>query len=100
MFKKLNLSNKISVHLVEISPTLSKLQAEKLCTESKDNEPKVNENANGSITHYKEGVTKDGVKIYWYYSINDVPREFSIFVAHEFFDALPIHKFQVSKSGY
>lgn len=92
--------DKISIHLVEISPALSKLQAEKLCTESRDCEPKVNENVKSSITHYKEGITKDGTKIYWYYSINDVPREFSIFVAHEFFDALPIHKFQVLKSEY
>jgi len=45
--------------------------------------------------HYREGVTRDGVKIYWYYSINDVPRKFSVFIAQEFFDALPIHKFQV-----
>lgn len=74
------------------------IQAKKLCTESKDSELRVNENQKNSITHYREGVTKDGVKIYWYYTINDVPREFSIFVAQEFFDALPIHKFQVSKS--
>lgn len=96
MFKKFNLLDKVSVHLVEISPGLSQLQTEKLCTESKDNEPTTNEDEK-FIMHYREGVTKDSVKIYWYYSINDIPKNFSIFVAHEFFDALPIHKFQVSK---
>jgi len=95
VFKKLNLSNKISIHLVEISPVLSAIQAEKLCTESRNIELRINEDQTNSIMHYREGVTRDGVKIYWYYSINDVPRNFSVFIAQEFFDALPIHKFQV-----
>lgn len=98
MFKKLNLSNEISIHLVEISPVLSAIQAEKLCTRSRGIEPRINEDQKNSVTHYREGVTKEGVKIYWYHSINDIPRKFSIFVAQEFFDALPIHKFQVRKN--
>lgn len=97
MFKKLNLSNKISIHLVEISPVLSAIQAEKLCIESRNIEPRVNEDRKNSVTHFKEGITREGVKIYWYHSINDVPRKFSVFIAQEFFDALPIHKFQVWK---
>lgn len=88
--------DKVSVHLVEISPALSQLQAERLCIESRDNEPIANKDEK-SIMYYRQGVTKNGVKIYWYYSINDIPKKFSIFVAHEFFDVLPIHKFQVSK---
>ncbi|XP_019884478.1 protein arginine methyltransferase NDUFAF7, mitochondrial [Camponotus floridanus] len=100
VFKKLNVLDKISVHLVEVSPVLSMIQAKKLCIESKNSELKVNENQKNSVTHYREGVTKDGVKIYWYYSINDVPREFSIFIAQEFFDALPIHKFQKTDKGW
>lgn len=98
--RKLNLSNRISVHLVEISPALSALQAKRLCVENREKEPKVNEDEKNSITHYRQGVTIDGVKIYWYYSINDVPREFSVFLAHEFFDALPIHKFQKTDKGW
>lgn len=99
MLKKLKLLDQVSVHLIEISPTLSQLQAEKLCTNSR--ELTANESKISPVMHYREGVTKDGgVKIYWYYSINDVPRKFSVFVAHEFFDALPIHKFQVSGIGY
>lgn len=95
--KKLNLLNKISVHLVEISPVLSKIQAKKLCIESKDSDLRIKYQKN-SITHYREGITKNGVKIYWYYSITDIPKKFSIFIAQEFFDALPIHKFQVLKN--
>ncbi|KAL6257379.1 hypothetical protein P5V15_010952 [Pogonomyrmex californicus] len=100
VFKKLNLSNGISVHLIEISPVLSAIQAEKLCIESKNIEPEINESQRNSVTHYREGITRDGVKIYWYYSINDVPRKFSVFVAQEFFDALPIHKFQKTDKGW
>lgn len=95
VFKKLHLLNKISVHLIEISPILSTIQAEKLCIKSRNYESNISENTTGPIMHYREGVTKEGLKIYWYYSIKDVPKKFSVFVAHEFFDALPIHKFQV-----
>ncbi|XP_029177167.1 protein arginine methyltransferase NDUFAF7, mitochondrial [Nylanderia fulva] len=100
VFKKLNVSNKVSVHLVEVSPVLSMIQAKKLCIKSTDSELRINENQKNSITHYREGVTKDGIKIYWYYTINDVPREFSVFIAQEFFDALPIHKFQKTDKGW
>ncbi|XP_032673385.1 protein arginine methyltransferase NDUFAF7 homolog, mitochondrial [Odontomachus brunneus] len=99
VFKKFNLLDKVSVHLVEISPALSQLQTERLCTESRDNEPTGNEDEKSTM-YYREGVTKNGVKIYWYYSINDIPKKFSIFVAHEFFDALPIHKFQKTDKGW
>ncbi|XP_070156684.1 protein arginine methyltransferase NDUFAF7, mitochondrial isoform X2 [Polyergus mexicanus] len=100
VFKKLNVLNKISVHLVELSPVLSMIQAKKLCIESRDSELRINKNQRNSVTYYREGITKDRVKIYWYYTINDVPREFSVFVAQEFFDALPIHKFQKTGKGW
>jgi len=74
---------------------LSIIQAKKLGAENNDNESKIFKNEKNIF--YRKGITKDGVKVYWYYSIYDVPREFSIFIAHEFFDALPIHKFQVLK---
>ncbi|XP_015185297.1 PREDICTED: NADH dehydrogenase [ubiquinone] complex I, assembly factor 7 isoform X2 [Polistes dominula] len=102
VFKKLQFLNKISIHLVEISPALSKIQAQNLCTHVEeinlaDSKTQIKEN---SIGHYKKGITEDGIEIYWYYSVTDIPKKFSIFLAHEFFDALPIHKFQKTDQGW
>lgn len=48
---------------------------------------------------YQSGITSEKYgmkKIFWYKSIDDVPRNnFSWIVTQEFFDALPIHKFRV-----
>lgn len=46
------------------------------------------------------GVTSTGLKISWYNRLQDVPRQFSLYLAHEFFDALPIHKYQRTKDGF
>lgn len=89
------LEDKVSLHLVEISPKQSKLQAEKICVKYAEQTPQTNQDQKHAVTHYMKGVTKTGIDVYWYYSIKDVPKGFSIFLAHEFFDALPIHKFQV-----
>lgn len=98
MFKQLRISNDVSVHLVEISPALSSIQAQSLCKTIKEHDIKRNEIQPTSVTYYREGLTEDGVPIYWYHSIKDIPKKFSIFLAHEFFDALPIHKFQVCET--
>lgn len=37
-----------------------------------------------------------GIKVYWYNDLKKVPNNFSWYIAHEFFDVLPIHKFEVS----
>lgn len=97
VFKQFKLLNNVSVHLVEISPALSQIQANKLCKTVKEHDVT---KLNGSTTYYREGVTEDGVKLYWYHSIKDVPKAFSIILAHEFFDALPIHKFQKTDKGW
>ena len=47
-----------------------------------------------------KAVTKYGQHIYWYSRIEDVPKGFSFYLAHEFFDALPIHKFVKTKDGH
>lgn len=77
----------LSVHLVEISPHLASVQANLLCYRYQDNK-------DDGLLHYKHGETVSGIPIYWYNRIEDVPLEFSLMVAHEFFDALPIHKLQ------
>ncbi|XP_035379997.1 protein arginine methyltransferase NDUFAF7, mitochondrial isoform X3 [Electrophorus electricus] len=76
----------VSVHLVEVSPKLSQLQAQCLAGEYTC--------GGEDELVYRTGTTHTGLPIYWYRSVKDVPRGFSIFLAHEFFDALPIHKFQ------
>ncbi|XP_077342689.1 protein arginine methyltransferase NDUFAF7, mitochondrial isoform X3 [Lithobates pipiens] len=78
----------ISIHLVEVSPKLSEIQAlnlTKKSTEAKDED---------TSSCYKIGITKTGLPINWYYHIQDVPSGYTFYIAHEFFDALPIHKFQ------
>lgn len=79
--------------MVEVSPFLSNLQGQRLCSQS-------NNVTIPSSPFYKEGITQEGVQVRWFKRLEDVPNIFSIFVAHEFFDALPIHKFQKTKEGY
>ncbi|KAM3931208.1 protein arginine methyltransferase NDUFAF7, mitochondrial [Leptodactylus fuscus] len=87
-FQHLLNSCDISIHLVEVSPKLSEIQAMKLT--GNNIETKYDEDTSA----YKKGITKSGFKIYWYSDINDVPAGYTFFIAHEFFDALPIHKLQ------
>ncbi|XP_054719471.1 protein arginine methyltransferase NDUFAF7, mitochondrial-like isoform X2 [Uloborus diversus] len=79
----------LSIHFIEVSPHLRKLQALKLCS-----------------TDTEEGIendllpTKYGFPLKWHSSLESVPENFSLFLAHEFFDALPIHKFQKTTDGW
>lgn len=73
-------SNKIEdIHLVETSPAMRNLQKEKL--------------------HL---VAKAGCQLHWHDSINDITpsNHFSLVVAHEFFDALPVHVLQKTQNGW
>ncbi|XP_035535210.1 protein arginine methyltransferase NDUFAF7, mitochondrial [Morone saxatilis] len=84
----------VSLHLVEVSPTLSRLQAQILtgnCSQEADAEDE---------PVYRRGETAAGLPVSWYRRLADVPTGFSIFFAHEFFDALPIHKFQRTEKGW
>ncbi|XP_001849900.2 protein arginine methyltransferase NDUFAF7 homolog, mitochondrial [Culex quinquefasciatus] len=85
VFRRLGASDGLSVHLVEMSEHLSEVQAELLCRSSEECADKA---------YYRAGVTRAGTKVFWYRHLEDVPAGFSIVLAHEFFDALPIHKFQ------
>lgn len=88
VFMKYQQAEDISIHLVELSPYLSKLQSQKLCYSSTEIDPKSGQ------PFYRMGETLTGARVYWYQQIEDVPKGFSIILAHEFFDALPIHKLQ------
>ncbi|KAK9876315.1 hypothetical protein WA026_012614 [Henosepilachna vigintioctopunctata] len=82
-----------SLALVEASPYLANIQARNLCSQSHNI-------TNSSSLFYKEGVGLEGIPIRWYSRLEDVPNIFTIVIAHEFFDALPIHKFQKTEYGY
>ncbi|WRT65970.1 uncharacterized protein IL334_002921 [Kwoniella shivajii] len=70
-----------SIHLVENSDALRKIQGDRLSTrlEGKD------------------------VSLHWYTGINEVEETddtFTLFVAHEFFDAMPINTFEKTNMGW
>ncbi|XP_048793681.1 protein arginine methyltransferase NDUFAF7, mitochondrial [Lagopus muta] len=83
----------VSIHLVEVSPKLSAIQAEMLTGGKVQSNPE-NKSA------YMKGISKTGIPIYWYRDIQDVPQGYSFYLAHEFLDALPIHKFQRTEKGW
>ncbi|XP_034017971.1 protein arginine methyltransferase NDUFAF7, mitochondrial [Thalassophryne amazonica] len=84
----------LSLHLIEVSPTLSQIQAQTL-TGNQHQETNSEEEP-----VYRRGKTASGLPVSWYHQIDDVPTGFSIYLAHEFFDALPIHKFQRTETGW
>ena len=76
-----------SIHLVELGEDMIRAQAEALkvqafeWTEDKD--------------FIAKGRLRDGIDVFWYAEIKHVPNNrCSIFLAHEFFDALPINAFK------
>ncbi|CAJ1077683.1 protein arginine methyltransferase NDUFAF7%2C mitochondrial isoform X1 [Xyrichtys novacula] len=84
----------VSLHLVEVSPALSRIQAQNL-TGDQNQEADIEDEP-----VYRRGETATGLPVSWYLRLEDVPAGFSIFLAHEFFDALPIHKFQRTQKGW
>ncbi|KAK9464723.1 S-adenosyl-L-methionine-dependent methyltransferase [Lipomyces arxii] len=80
------------VCMVEASPTLRDMQHKLLCSEDIEK----------TETGYKS-VTRAGIPIQWFENLKDVPRAFQLtpfFVAHEFFDALPVHQFEHTQDGW
>ena len=109
-----------TVHLVEASPTQRNFQRHLFCEKPGTPLPPAPMEAH-SIT---EGKTRDGIHLKWHFHIDDVqngsdppPLLFScwphhnpfsnsflenrlFFVAHEFFDAIPVHQFEVRKVNW
>ncbi|XP_028713734.1 protein arginine methyltransferase NDUFAF7, mitochondrial [Peromyscus leucopus] len=84
----------ISIHLVEVSQKLSEIQAQALTEEKLP----VERDAESLV--YMKGVTKSGIPVSWYRDLKDVPKGYSFYLAHEFFDVLPVHKFQKTPQGW
>ncbi|KAL4239171.1 NADH dehydrogenase [ubiquinone] complex I [Mactra antiquata] len=91
------LTKSLSLHLVEISKKLSEMQEEKLSSNPSSMSSDIDSD---STPYYKQCVSKYGPNVYWYRDITDVPAGHTMIVAHEFFDALPIHKFQKTDRGW
>ncbi|NXW91262.1 NDUF7 methyltransferase, partial [Alopecoenas beccarii] len=83
----------VSVHLVEVSPKLSEIQAQMLTGGKVQSNPE-------DKSVYMKGISKTGIPLFWYRDVQDVPLGYSFYLAHEFFDALPIHKFQRTEKGW
>ncbi|CAB0020379.1 unnamed protein product [Nesidiocoris tenuis] len=95
VFGKLGVTgDTLEVHLVEVSKSLSEIQASNLCRE--------HGSAAESDKHpfYYRGLTDREISVFWHKSVEQLPEKFSVIVAHEFFDALPIHKFQRTSNGW
>ncbi|XP_064099152.1 protein arginine methyltransferase NDUFAF7, mitochondrial-like isoform X2 [Macrobrachium nipponense] len=96
VLKQLGLSSTdVSIHLVEVSPELSQTQEQKLCGTSS---PYIENPEDGD--YFRKNITTDGSSIFWYRHLTSVPRGFTMFLANEFFDALPVHKFRKTDNGW
>jgi NADH dehydrogenase [ubiquinone] 1 alpha subcomplex assembly factor 7 len=85
-FLKPNVQN---VHLVEASPQLRKVQASLLAPHC--------EILNTTVDGFdvQSAINNNGIKIQWHDTLLSVPKGPNYVVSHEFFDALPIFKFEV-----
>ncbi|KHJ89523.1 hypothetical protein OESDEN_10650 [Oesophagostomum dentatum] len=103
----------LSVHLVETSEALMLKQEELLC-EKPSTSDDTSSGSDGTFAFFYDfkqfsclgkepfvmkNTTKTGFPIYWYKTIEDVPEAFSVFVANEFLDALPVHQFSRDEKG-
>ncbi|CAG7838442.1 unnamed protein product [Allacma fusca] len=95
----------VSLHLVEISPFMANLQEETLCEKKKNYLDYITRRSESNWidpakvlphqSYYHKAISKDtNYPIYWYRDVQSIPNEFNFYIAHEFFDALPIHKLQ------
>ncbi|CAJ0587064.1 unnamed protein product, partial [Mesorhabditis spiculigera] len=90
--RKLKAAN-FSVHLVETSAALIAEQELKLCGQNSG------DTAESDAGYLRKNVTKEGIPVYWYNDVEDIPEQFSVFVSNEYLDALPIHQFKRNLSG-
>ncbi|SPP83419.1 protein arginine methyltransferase NDUFAF7 homolog, mitochondrial [Drosophila guanche] len=91
---KFKLGAEFSMHMVEISPYLSKAQAQRFCY-THNTLPE-----DAQLPHYQVGTTATGTKAYWHRRLEDIPEGFSLVLAHEYFDALPVHKLQLDNGQW
>eukprot|EP01137_Pigoraptor_chileana_P010550 Opistho-2@60353 len=83
VMEQFGMATAAELHLVEASPHLRKIQSESL-------------GCSGCDSH-----TPAGVKVSWHDTFATVPRGDPLFImAHEFFDAMPVHQFEKTEDGW
>ncbi|KTW25920.1 hypothetical protein T552_03194 [Pneumocystis carinii B80] len=82
-----------SLRLIEISPVLRETQRQLLCGSN------TVENIGSDVW---KCLSKYGIPVYWYERFDQLPTDLStpFIVAHEFFDSMPIHKFEKTEHGW
>ncbi|KAL5582388.1 hypothetical protein UlMin_014830 [Ulmus minor] len=88
-----NFTKSLHVHLVECSPTLQKLQNQNLnCRDEDSSADKVDKRTVSTLA---------GTPVSWHATLEQVPSGVpTIIIAHEFYDALPVHQFQKASRGW
>ncbi|PHZ13881.1 DUF185-domain-containing protein [Rhizopus microsporus ATCC 52813] len=84
------------IRLIEASPGLRKMQRAALVKGSEDKDVLRQDKGSGIETITRD----DGITISWCDGIELVPDQWSFVMAHEFFDALPIHIFEKVESEW
>lgn len=91
--KMKNFTDSLHIHMVECSPALQKLQYENLKCVDEDNSDKSLEKSIIS--------TLAKAPVSWHTALEQVPTGSpTIIIAHEFYDALPVHQFQRASRGW
>ncbi len=99
VFSKFKISESdLSIGLVEVSPYLSQVQEKHFCIAS--NKETSERSLPQDVHHYKESKSLYGSPVRWYNHVSDLPHAFTLYLAHEFFDALPVHKLVKVEQGW
>lgn len=82
----------VNLHLIEVSKHLQKIQSEKLQCGLSDTDKLSKQSSRSSLAN---------VQVTWHVTLEEVPADApALFIAHEFFDALPAHQFVKTERGW
>ncbi|XP_042461816.1 protein arginine methyltransferase NDUFAF7, mitochondrial [Zingiber officinale] len=88
-----NFKKALNIHMVECSPALQKVQYDALkCMDEATNDDSSSKKTISMVS---------GSSIAWHSTLEQVPSGLpTIIIAHEFYDALPVHQFQKASRGW
>ncbi|MBA0814372.1 hypothetical protein Gohar_020204, partial [Gossypium harknessii] len=88
-----NFTESLHIHMVECSPVLQKLQHQSLkCMDEENTSEGVDKRSLSTLA---------GTPVSWHATLEQVPFGLpTIIIAHEFYDALPVHQFQRGSRGW